>query len=254
MPSESKYVDTFWYRTFFRGLANDMWRQAVPPELTRKQAEFIAQQGAPPAGLVLDVPCGNGRIALELAKRGFQVTGVDLSEESIHEAQSSAIQQGSAVEFQCREMRDLPWKDRFDLAVCWGNSFGYLDDAGDREVLQSISRALKPGGRLMLETGSIAETLWPQFQAQKSYQFGDIHFHAVRRYDFRQSRLHIEYQFRRGEENVAQSACQRVYTVRELCELLEAAELRIDSLWGGIDGSPLALGSPQLIVLAVREG
>ncbi len=149
-------------------------------------------------------------------------------------------------------MRDLPWKDRFDLAVCWGNSFGYLDDAGDREVLQSISRAIKPGGRLMLETGSIAETLWPQFQAQKSYQFGDIHFHAVRRYDFRQSRLHIEYQFRRGEENVAHPASQRVYTVRELCELLEAAELRIDSLWGGIDGSPLALGSPQLIVLAVR--
>jgi len=86
MPSDSKYVDTFWYRTFFRGLANDMWRQAVPPELTRKQAEFIAQQGAPPAGLVLDVPCGNGRIALELAKRGLQVTGVDFSEESIHEA------------------------------------------------------------------------------------------------------------------------------------------------------------------------
>ena len=78
----------------------------------------------------------------------------------------------------------------------------------------------------MLETGSIAETLWPLFQAQKSYQFGDIHFQAVRRYDFRQSRLHIEYQFRRGEENVAQPASQRVYTVCELCELLEAAELR----------------------------
>ncbi len=83
MPSESKYIDTFWYRTFFRGLANDMWRQAVPPELTRKQAEFIAQHGAPPGGLVLDVPCGNGRIALELAEtrvssyRSRPIRGID---------------------------------------------------------------------------------------------------------------------------------------------------------------------------------
>src|ERR1700704_5378679 len=78
-----------WYENFFHGVALDLWRKAVPPQQAKSEAEFLvkALQCAKGAHL-LDVPCGNGRLSLELAGRGYRVTGMDISEEFIAEAQS----------------------------------------------------------------------------------------------------------------------------------------------------------------------
>ena len=67
---------------FFRGVALEMWRRAVSPEQTRAEVDFLEKVlQAGPQSKLLDVPCGNGRHAVELAKRGYSLTGVDSSEE-----------------------------------------------------------------------------------------------------------------------------------------------------------------------------
>src|SRR6185436_3921493 len=79
-----------WYETFFHGVTLDLWRMAIPPEQTTAEADFLIQNLNCEVGArVLDVPCGNGRLTFELAKRGYRVTGVDLAEEFIEEARSS---------------------------------------------------------------------------------------------------------------------------------------------------------------------
>src|SRR6185295_16998228 len=78
-----------WYESFFHGVTLDLWRRAIPPEQTQAEAEFLIEQlSCSPGSHVLDVPCGNGRLSFELAKRGLRVTGVDISEEFIAEARS----------------------------------------------------------------------------------------------------------------------------------------------------------------------
>src|SRR2546429_3350232 len=76
-----------WYEDFFHGIPLDLWRKAIPLEHTKAEADFLVgalncQKGAH----LLDVPCGNGRLSFELARRGYRVTGVDISEEFIDEA------------------------------------------------------------------------------------------------------------------------------------------------------------------------
>ena len=80
-----------WYEEFFHGLALDLWRKAVTEEQTKAEADFIAGiLDLPNGARILDVPCGNGRHSIELAKRGIRMTGVDLSDEFIAEARQTA--------------------------------------------------------------------------------------------------------------------------------------------------------------------
>ncbi|HSP61435.1 MAG TPA: methyltransferase domain-containing protein, partial [Pyrinomonadaceae bacterium] len=81
-----------WYENFFHGVALDLWRKAVPPEQTKTEADFLIKALQCDSGShLLDVPCGNGRLSLELARRGYRVTGVDIAEEFIEEARASAL-------------------------------------------------------------------------------------------------------------------------------------------------------------------
>ncbi len=78
-----------WCETFFDGLALELWRAAVTPETTRQEAAFILAQLKPaPGARLLDVPCGNGRHSIEIAKLGYHVTGLDISPGFHDEARS----------------------------------------------------------------------------------------------------------------------------------------------------------------------
>ena len=81
-----------WQVNFFRGVALEMWRRAVTPEQTSAEADFLERvfQAGPQARL-LDVPCGNGRHAVELAKRGYSLTGIDSSEEFLADARATIL-------------------------------------------------------------------------------------------------------------------------------------------------------------------
>lgn len=71
-------VSTEWWQGFFQGIALDLWRGAVPEEQTKAEIDFIEKQIAlTPKAKILDVPCGMGRHSLELARRGYRVTGSD---------------------------------------------------------------------------------------------------------------------------------------------------------------------------------
>src|SRR2546429_8069256 len=91
-------IPSNWFEDFFHGVTLDLWRKAIPPSQTNAEADFLAvhlncQSGAH----VLDVPCGNGRLSFELAKRGFRVTGGDISEEFIEEARATNATSASDV-------------------------------------------------------------------------------------------------------------------------------------------------------------
>src|SRR3989442_15366979 len=84
-------VPSNWYETFSHGLSLDLWRKAISPKQTKSEADFLVKVLQCEKGShLLDVPCGNGRLSLALAARGYRVTGVDISEEFVEEARATA--------------------------------------------------------------------------------------------------------------------------------------------------------------------
>lgn len=128
----------------------DHFYGAVLEQGSDSQARLIAHLGELHAGAdVLDVPCGDGRIAVRLARMGFRVVGVDRSERFIAKARERPG--GDDVRFEVGDMRALRYEDEFDCVVNWFTSFGYFDTSTNRAVLRAFWRALRPGGRLVLE-------------------------------------------------------------------------------------------------------
>lgn len=98
---------------------------------------------------LLDIGCGPGRHAHELARRGIHCHGVDISERFVDIARRGAP---AGATFERLDARGLPFDAEFDAAVCLcQGAFGMMTDAGDDEaVLRGIARALRPNGRLAL--------------------------------------------------------------------------------------------------------
>ena len=243
-----------WWENFFHGVALDFWRAVISEEQTRAEADFIQKHLQLADGSkVLDVPCGNGRISFELAKRGFQMTGLDIASEFIHEARARSAQRDASVAWHNGDMRDLPWPAEFDGAFCFGNSFGYLDDAGNADFLTALSQTLEPGARFIIDAPAIAECLLPKFQAQRSMEVGGISVSIASRYDHERSRMFNDFTFTRNGESDRRQSSQRIYTYRELAELLSLGELRTEDPFSSLDEQPFELGSQRLLLVCKKR-
>jgi SAM-dependent methyltransferase/GNAT superfamily N-acetyltransferase len=124
------------------------YAQLFDAERSDADADLIARLlSLEPSMRVLDVPCGEGRISGRLARLGCDVVGVDYTEAWVKLARA----QYPEAEFRHGDMRELPYEAEFDAVVNWFTSFGYFDPQTNDRVLGGFSRALRPGGRLLLE-------------------------------------------------------------------------------------------------------
>ncbi len=244
-----------WWRTFFSGAAVDFWLQATSEEQTQTEADFIQKmlQVSPPAHL-LDVPCGGGRHSLVLAAQGYHLTGVDISPAFLDAARSKATAQRVNVQWEQRDMRDLPWPREFDGAFSFGNSFGYYEDDGNADSLKAVGRALKPGARFLLDASYITEIILPSLQEHSRYEMGEILTLAERHYDHANSRLFVEYTWIRGGQREKRSMSARLHSYREVCQLLKAADFADLQGFGSLAQEPFRLGSKRLLMIATKKG
>ena len=243
-----------WWENFFHGVALDFWRAAIPAELTRAESEFIAKQlQLTNSAKVLDVPCGNGRLSIELAQRGFALTGVDIAKEFMDEAMSSSLQAGVKIDWRNQDMRDLPWSREFDGAFCFGNSFGYLDDDANADFLKAVSQTLKPGRRFILDAPAIAECMLPSFQPSRSIELAGIKVDIEHRYDHEQGRMFNDFTFTRDGVVDKRPSSQRTYTYHQLTELLRAARLEPVAAYGSLTEEPFKLGAHRLLLVSQKS-
>ena len=239
-----------WFETFFQGPAVDFWTRAMTPALTQGDVDFLEKTfDVKPRARLLDVPCGNGRHSIELARRGYQVTGIDLSDELLAAARAELD-----ADWRFGDMRRLDLEESaFDGAFCFGNSFGYLDHTGVAAFLFALAAALKPGTRLAIETGVAAESILPTLVQKRWHRLGDLMILSENRYDALHSRLDIDYTFVRGSSVETRPASSYVFTVAEIGRMLETAGFGEIVLHGGMVGEPYTVGSPRLVIVAMRR-
>jgi len=147
--------DSQWYEN------EDLWHELKPfffhSERWANTAEQVdriinlldLQQGA----RIVDLCCGPGRHSLELARRGYAVTGIDRTAEYLDEARAAAKSEGLEIDFRQADMREFRDKDMFDAAINMFTSFGYFEDIeDDRRVVENVYISLKHNGKFLMDT------------------------------------------------------------------------------------------------------
>ncbi|HEY53686.1 MAG TPA: methyltransferase domain-containing protein [Caldilineae bacterium] len=146
-----------WYEELYEDF--DAYDAEPYTQNTRAEVDFIEQViGGDRSKAILDVGCGNGRHSLELARRGYQVLGVDLSASMLAQARQTAAAENLVVGFRQGDARALRFVRQFDVVImlCEG-AFSLMEtDAMDSLILSKVFRALRPGGRLIMTAPNAA--------------------------------------------------------------------------------------------------
>lgn len=143
-----------WYEddAFWRAVAPFLFSERRRADAPAQVENVISLLGISPGAKVLDLCCGVGRHSLELARRGFHVTGVDRTKLYLDEAIKRAESEGLTVEFLQDDMRTFCRPGVFDAVINLFTSFGFFGSPEeDRQVVMNVLRSLKPGGTFLLE-------------------------------------------------------------------------------------------------------
>lgn len=245
-----------WYKDVFEA---EHWLALQPGSRARSVAlelKFIHNQvGIRTDFEILDVGCGDGLHAVELAKTGCSVTGLDLSRTLLEKGLEYANRHNAPVRFIEADMREMNFERRFDLIMCLNSTFGYFDDAENLRLLRAMARGLKPGGHLILDVinrdwvvAQCPERAW--WEAPERVILEETDFDALT------SRLHVKRSILRdGDPNWEQYISMRAYAVHELPSLMHVTGLRVQSVSGDLAHPETYIGAEnrRLIVHATRD-
>jgi SAM-dependent methyltransferase len=246
--------DRPWYESFFGLDYLDVYGYQFTPERAEIEAAFAVRALALQAGeRVLDLCCGQGRHAVLLARHGCEVTALDLSAEYLELAQAAAREAGVALETVCADMREIPFSDHFDAVVNMFSSFGYLEsEAEDAKVLEAIVRALKPGGRLILDLLN-RDWVIANYETEDSHRDADGTVYLEHReLDLSTSRNHVTFTVVApdGGRREAGGHHIRLYTLREMRGALDAVGLAYEGVYGGFEGETYGIDTRRMIIVA----
>jgi SAM-dependent methyltransferase len=241
-----------WYEEFY---GRD-YLQALVPSLTNseKEAEFAATTlGMKPGDQVLDLCCGQGRHSVLLAGRGIAVTGQDQSAEYLADARTAAESANVDLPLVQSDMRDIPFKNKFDFVINMFTSFGYFEtDDDDRKVVAEISKALKPNGRVLID---LINRDWVIANNEPSERRVNVDGTVVleeRTLNLQTNRNEVRFTFIDPDGTRRKSFGHRIrlYTLDEITEMMRGVGLEELEVFGGFDSEPHTTSTRRMIVVA----
>jgi cyclopropane fatty-acyl-phospholipid synthase-like methyltransferase len=250
----NKNIPDNWYESFFSGINCEMWEKAATKEWTDAEVTFLMDVFNVPEGShLLDMPCGTGRHSVELAKKGFHLRAVDISEEFINGLKRKVEEQQLAIEVIHGNILSLELKGSFDGAFCLGNSFGYFDYEGMKTFVEKVSASLSQGAKWIVNTGLMAESFLAKFIKEKKYELEGLTMEINNDYDEWNSCLLTTLTYTKNGKQEIHRFKHHVYTVAELIRLLAKYDLKTVSLYNSTDKTAFKLGDAQLYLVAQKE-
>jgi len=243
VPILEEYVQPDWWRLIFNAtyLKTDGDVVSDQQVTTKEVDSFSGILNLSPQETILDLCCGQGPDALELARRGFlNVEGLDRSHYLIQKAKTQAKKEGLSVKFREGDARKLPYHpDTFDVVMILGNSFGYFETIqDDLRVLREVFKVLKPWGRLLIDVAD-GEYLKKKFQP-RSWEWIDKRYFVCRERSLSldKQRLISREVVTHVEKGVIadQFYAERLYTRKSITELLQTAAFTNIAIHGQISG------------------
>ena len=251
-----------WWKTFFdREYLRIVGQVFKQEDSTRQAAELWSMLDLSPRCRILDAPCGWGRLSRPLAELGATVLGVDQSETLLDAAE---MQRGEVdterLRYLRHDLRELLPEGNFDLACNIFTSFGYGAEEEDLALFRTLGSAVRPGGRVLVETSHrdlFCASLARASKTSHRMPDGTI-FLDEPEFDAIAGVITLNWYWSGPMGSGEKHAKWRCYTPTEIVRLLERAGLKFMGAYKGLSKTPYRAEGPdaggRLAVVALREG
>ena len=242
----------FWEK--YRPLMFDPDRMVDTPLEVDSMAAFA---GISEGAKVLDLCCGYGRHSIEFASRGYEVTGVDITDVYLDSAIRDASEAGLKIDFRKEDVRKFRRSGHYDFAYNFFTSFGYFDDPDDDLIFcKNACDSLKPGGSFLIDTIG-KETVALHFQRREWFKRDG--FCIMLEYSVPDGWTHIENRWlfvsdSHDDPGILHETVfrHRLYSAVEMAQLLTEAGFSEVRFYGAIDGRPYDHRAERMIAVGVK--
>lgn len=241
-----------WYETIFDERYPELFGP-LEQDPEEEVARIVGLLSLPPGASVVDLGCGRGRHAIPLSRRGYRVTGVDLSEKMLGLARERAQREGASVEWVREDMRKFVRRGAFDACLSLFTSFGYFNDEENERVIGNVSKSLKEGGTLLLDLRNAQKGLAGEEDKETTVEVPSGRLRLRVRFDKATRRARAEHELTRPDGIRISSAFDvRIYSEEELTGMLCRSGMRVAVVHGSLDGAPFTPGAERMVVIARR--
>lgn len=251
-----------WYESLFENYGKKYESESFTSG-TSGECDFIEREiNADKSVKILDIGCGAGRHSIELCRRGYDVTGVDLSDSMLSQAVSKAAKENLKIKFLKRDARDLGFDGEFGIAImiCEG-AFPLMEtDEMNYEILKNAAKALKTGGKFIFTT---LNGLFPLYNSVEKFcaaggnEGGAVY--SSHTFDFMTFRDHNITEIADDSGTVKKYECnERYYVPSEITWILKTAGFRDIGIYGAKLGAfsrkdKLTTADFEMLVTAVKK-
>jgi SAM-dependent methyltransferase len=245
-------------RKWWEEMFSEEFLRAIPilsPRQLEREVNFIDESlGVARGGRMLDLACGAGQHAVELAARGYDLVGFDLSQSQLDWAGGLAQERGQRLQFTYGDMRELTYQESFDAVYSWNTSFGFFEEDKNFDVAQRVFKALRPGGRFLLDVVNRDFVVSQQpgqtwFEGDGCVCIDDVSI------DFITSRMRVKRTLMlTNGRNRECNYSLRMYGLHELGKILHDVGFKILKVSGRpeMPGVFFGASSPRIIILAAK--
>lgn len=240
--------------TYFDGYYKDIWRSIIPAELTPKEIDFMLSYfNLHPGSKVLDLMCGYGRHAIALAKKDIAVTALDNLDDYIIEIKKVAEEENLPIKAINADVLQYKIDDKYDLALCMGNSLNFFNAEDTQHLLLNIHSHLKPGGHLLINTWSLAEIAIKQF-TEKSWSYvGELKYLTDSKYQFHPTRIESDSFILSPDGHIEKKkAIDYIFSVSEMETMLNKVGFSMKEIYSIPGRKKFTLGEPRAYIVAEK--
>ncbi len=252
MDSTSDIDNQNWFKDWFNSpYYHQLYANRDESEAAAFVDKLISHLQPPQNSLMLDVACGKGRHSIQLAEKGFDVTGIDLSEESINEA---LPYQNDSLHFYRHDMRLPFWINYFNYVFNFFTSFGYFKTKREHNnALRTMAQALQNNGCLVLDylnVGYAEDQMIPHTDKEingvkYSISKWSDDFHFYKKITVTDNKLSGDLVF---TEKVAK------FSLGDFTEMFTDQGLSVTEVYGDYNFNPYDIRrSPRLILIAKKN-
>lgn len=245
--------DKSWYNHFFDEDYWFLYEDRFNEEKTREDIELLLKlTKVNTHDTILDLACGQGRHTIELAKKGFTMTGFDISESLLEKGKKKAEARGLAIQWLKGDMKQLEFSNEFDLIINMYTSFGFYPTHQENvTVLEKCYEALQPQGMFLMDLWN-AYFVVHNFPTTNWYHTKeDILVLEERNYDAKEGRMTTKIMIK--DQNKVLKTIEHtmfMYTPAELVRMFKKANFTDVKIFGNLDGAAYSLKKPRVILTA----
>lgn len=250
-----KAMENDWYRKIWTlDIQDQSW-----VEDTKRQADFLIEKlGLKGGERILDLACGFGRHSLELARRGFDVTGIDITPDYIHYAAEQAEKEHLPARFICSDVRSADYENEFDAVLNMADgAIGYLEnDEENLKIFKVVSKALKHGGKHFMDimNGSYAETHFPcklWDEGEKCLTLSNFEWDISTK-----TLIYGQLDYRYGEPlpkpEMTEGNPIRLYSIGEIKDIFSSLGMKVSDSYADFGGKPSSDNDIQLMICSEK--